>query len=102
MDTSLISFNVEGIQEAVRQAIREEIGKQVRSVVQQESVKPEYYERKQLCEFGHISPSTLWRMEREGVIKKVKFGRRSLYLKTEVDELLSSGKLAKYSRSKHT
>jgi hypothetical protein len=41
-------------------------------------------------------------MEREGVIKKVKFGRRNLYLKTEVDELLSSGKLAKYSRSKHT
>lgn len=98
MNTSLISLNVEGIQEAVRQAVREEIGRQVMKAVPQEPIQPEYYERKQLCELGHISPCTLWRMEREGIIKKVKFGRRNLYKKTEVDELLSSGKLAKYSK----
>jgi len=47
MNTSLISLNVDGIQEAVRQAIREEIGKQVKNmVIQTEPVQPEYYERK--------------------------------------------------------
>ena len=98
MNTSLISLNVDGIQEAVRQAIREEIGKQVKNM----PVQPEYYERKQLCELAHISPSTLWRMEEDGIIQKLKFGRRNLYSKAEVDNLIISGKLAKYSRSKHT
>ena len=78
MNTSLISLNVDGIQEAVRQAIREEIGKQVKNmVIQTEPVQPEYYERKQLCELAHISPSTLWRMEEDGIIQKLKFGRRN-------------------------
>ena len=101
MNTELISLNIEGIQEAVRQAIRDEIGKQVRNVVKQpEPVQPEYYDREQLCTMAHISPSTLWRMENDGIIHKVKFGRRNLYLKADVDELLNSGKLAKYSRRK--
>jgi hypothetical protein len=101
MNTSLISLNVEGIQEAVRQAIREEIGKQVKNVViQAEPLQPEYYDRKQLCELAHISPSTLWRMEEDGIIQKLKFGRRNLYSKAEVDNLIISGKLAKYSRRK--
>ncbi len=101
MDTSLISINVEGIQQVVRQAIREEIGKQVKTVLKQsESVLPEYYDRKQLCELAHISPCTLWRMEEAGLIRKLKFGRRNLYSKADVDDLLSSGKLAKYSRRK--
>ena len=86
MNTSLISLNVEGIQEAVRQAIREEIGKQVKNVVIQAE--------------AHISPSTLWRMEEDGIIQKLKFGRRNLYSKAEVDNLIISGKLAKYSRRK--
>ena len=101
MDNILISFNIEAILESIRQAIREEIGKQARNVVVQSApAQPEYYERSQLCDLAHISPTTLWRMEKDGLIKKVKFGRRNLYLKTDVDELLSSGKLSKYSNHK--
>jgi hypothetical protein len=37
-------------------------------------------------------------MESEGLIHKMKFGRRNLYDKEEIDALLASGKLAKYSR----
>ena len=35
-----------------------------------------------------------------GIIQKLKFGRRNLYSKAEVDNLIISGKLAKYSRRK--
>lgn len=102
MSTTLISFNVEGIMEAIRQAIREEIGKHLENVVVQEiPVQPEYYDRKQLCKLAHISSSTLWRLEEEGLIKKMKFGRRNLYSKADVDIILASGQLAKYNRHKH-
>ena len=101
MSTTLISFNLEGIMEAVRQAIREEIGKYLENVVVQEvPVQPEYYDRKQLCKLAHISSSTLWRLEEEGLIKKMKFGRRNLYSKADIDNLIKSAQLNKYSRRK--
>lgn len=101
MNTTLFSFNVEGIMEAVRQAIREEIGKYLENVVVQEvPVQPEYYDRKQLCKLAHISSSTLWRLEEEGLIKKMKFGRRNLYSKADIDNLIKSAQLNKYSRRK--
>ena len=55
-------------------------------------------DRQELCRLAHISTCTLWRMESEGLIHKMKFGRRNLYKKDEIDVLLASGKLAKYSQ----
>ena len=64
-----------------------------------ESEQPsEYYSRDELCHLAHISSSTLWRMEQDGLIKKRKFGRKNLYLKSEIDALLQEGNLAKRSR----
>ena len=101
MSTTLISFNLEGIMEAVRQAIREEKGRYIENVViQKDPAQPEYYDRKQLCKLAHISSSTLWRLEEEGLIKKMKFGRRNLYSKADIDNLIKSAQLNKYSRRK--
>ena len=38
----------------------------------------------------HITYTTLWRKENEGVIKKHKMGRRNLYSKKEVLNIFSS------------
>lgn len=38
----------------------------------------------------HITYTTLWRKENEGVIKKHKMGRRNLYSKKEVMDIFSS------------
>lgn len=65
---------------------------------QVQKVEEKYYDRDEVCRLAHVSHTTLWRMEREGVIEKHKVRRRNLYLRNEVDDLIASGKLAKYSR----
>jgi hypothetical protein len=97
MIKDFISVNVEGIQEAIKEAVAEVLNSNVQ-VAKTEEKQPEYYDRQELCRLAHISTCTLWRMESEGLIHKMKFGRRNLYKKDEIDVLLASGKLAKYSR----
>ena len=50
----------------------------------------EWLTREEVCNKLHITFTTLWRKENEGVIKKHKIGRRNLYSKREVEELFSS------------
>ena len=44
--------------------------------------------REEVCDMLHITYTTLWRKENEGVIRKRKIGRRNLYCKKEVEALL--------------
>ncbi len=65
--------------------------------------KPEeegFYSRDEICSLLHISYPTLWRIEESGLLKSQKVGRKNLYSKAEVNQLLKSGKLAKYKRRK--
>ena len=55
-----------------------------------------YYDRDELCGQLHISFPTLWRIEKAGLLKGVKVGRRKLYARQEVHMLIASGKLASY------
>ncbi len=57
-----------------------------------------YYSRDELCDLLHIAYPTLWRIEKSGLLKSQKVGRKNLYFKQEVDQLVKSGKLAKYNR----
>ncbi len=61
--------------------------------------KPEdegFYDRDELCDLLHIAYPTLWRIEKAGLLKGVKVGRRKLYARQEVHMLIASGKLASY------
>lgn len=65
--------------------------------------KPEdggFYDRDEICELLHITYPTLWRIEKTGILKSQKVGRRNLYSKKEVNFLIKSGKLAKYNHRK--
>lgn len=44
----------------------------------------EWLTRKEVCEILHITYSTLWRKEKEGIITKYKMGRRNLYSKKSI------------------
>lgn len=46
--------------------------------------------REEVCEMLHITYTTLWRKENEGLISKHKIGRRNLYAKNEVEALFVS------------
>ena len=65
--------------------------------------KPEeegFYGRDEICSLLHIAYPTLWRIEKSGLLKSQKVGRKNLYSKAEVNQLMKSGKLAKYSHRK--
>lgn len=55
------------------------------------TINEEYYTRGEACYRLHITFTTLWRLEKRGMIKVHKVGRRSLYAKSDVDALISSG-----------
>jgi len=59
-----------------------------------------FYDRDELCELLHIAYPTLWRIEKSGLLRCQKVGRKNLYNKKEVDQLIKSGKLAKYNRNR--
>lgn len=59
-----------------------------------------FYDRDELCELLHIAYPTLWRIEKKGLLKSQKVGRRNLYDKQEVNQLMKSGRLAKYNHQK--
>lgn len=61
-------------------------------------MKKGFYSRDELCDLLHIAYPTLWRIEKSGLLKSQKVGRKNLYFKQEVDQLVKSGKLAKYNR----
>ena len=50
----------------------------------------EWLTRVEVCDMLHITYTTLWRKENEGLIKKHKMGRRNLYSKKEVMDIFSS------------
>ncbi len=53
-------------------------------------VEDEWLTREEVCDMLHITYTTLWRKEKEGVITKHKMGRRNLYSKKDVDALFAS------------
>ena len=46
--------------------------------------------RDEACNMLHITYTTLWRKEKEGIIKKRKIGRRNLYSKEEIKALIET------------
>jgi hypothetical protein len=57
-----------------------------------------FYDRDELCGRLHISYPTLWRIEKSGLLRSQKIGRKNLYSKSEVNLLMRSGKLVKYNK----
>ena len=55
-----------------------------------------YYDRDGICEQLHVSYPTLWRIEKAGLLKGVKVGRRKLYARQDVTLLIESGKLSNF------
>ena len=79
---------VQIIQDIVTDAIRNSVAHPKQEMVEK---GPEYYSKSELCQLLHITETTLWRLEKKGVIRKIKMGRKNLYLRSEIDALVSSG-----------
>ena len=80
----------EDLEEIVVGIVEKIVGKNQQSVLSTEE-SDEYYTRDQVCERLHITYTTLWRLEKRGIISANKIGRRNLYSKNAVDKLIKSG-----------
>ena len=81
-----------GLEEAIKEIVKNAVNE---SSTQPEAAKAsensEYYTRSELCQLAHITETTLWRLEKAGIIRKIKLGRKNLYSRLDVDALLGSG-----------
>lgn len=55
------------------------------------ATKPEAHSIADACVVLSLSRSTLWRLSRDGELRLVRIGRRTLVPRTEIERLLCSG-----------
>lgn len=81
------------LKEVVLEILRE-VGIASQAKAQATEADAEYLTRDEVCARLHITPTTLWRMEKRGEVKVHKIGRRNLYVKSEVEHLVTDGQSA--------
>ena len=96
---SVIILNKEQFQDAIYRAVSPCLDERnIDMMINSSNNEKGFYSRDELCDLLHIAYPTLWRIEKSGLLKSQKVGRKNLYFKQEVDQLVKSGKLAKYNR----
>lgn len=53
-------------------------------------IKEEYLTINQVCEMLGVVPSTLWRWNQSGYLKRIKVGKSARYRKSDINNLLSN------------
>ena len=88
MTGNFVMLQMDDLRQVVTEIVEEVCAK--RGLNEKSSEEGEWLTREEVCDKLHITYTTLWRKENEGVIKKHKMGRRNLYSKKEVMDIFSS------------
>lgn len=98
---NLAVFNEQQLKEIVYDAVSKCLDEKITdSLLNNKDEDEGFYDRDEICELLHISYPSLWRIEKSGILKSQKVGRKNLYSKAEVNQLMKSGKLAKYNQNR--
>lgn len=101
MDNNIIVLNENQLEDVIYKTVSRCLDERiVSSLVNGQSDNDGFYNRDELCSLLHIAYPTLWRIEKTGILQSQKVGRKNLYSKQEVNQLIKSGKLAKYNHIK--
>ena len=101
MDNNIIVLNENQLEDVIYKTVSRCLDERiVSSLVNVQSDNDGFYNRDELCSLLHIAYPTLWRIEKAGILQSQKVGRKNLYSKQEVNQLIKSGKLAKYNHVK--
>ena len=106
MDNNIIVLNENQLEDVIYKTVSRCLDERiVNSLVNSQSdndgfYNDGFYNRDELCSLLHIAYPTLWRIEKAGILQSQKVGRKNLYSKQEVNQLIKSGKLAKYNHIK--
>ena len=98
MNSQVVILNEEQFADVIYKTVNRCLDEREINAMVSKKEEEEYYGRNDLCSLLHIALPTLWRIEQKGLLKCKKVGRK--YSKQEVNELINSGKLAKFNRSK--
>ncbi len=89
MTGNFVMLQMDDLRQVVTEIVEDVCAK--RGLNEKPSLKEdEWLTREEVCDKLHITYTTLWRKEKEGVITKHKMGRRNLYSKKDVDALFAS------------
>lgn len=101
-ETFLYVFMTSGLMERIEEIVRDAVTSSFQQSQKPDegSENPAYLTRSELCQLAHITETTLWCLEKAGVIKKIKFGRKNLYSRLDVEGLLGSGGFQLSSKKK--
>lgn len=101
MDSNIIVLNEDQLEDVIYKTVNRCLDERsVNSLVNNQPEGDGFYNRDELCNLLHIAYPTLWRIEKAGILQSQKVGRKNLYSKQEVKQLIKSGKLAKYNHIK--
>lgn len=85
-------FYSSGIPELIEKIVRQTMAENIHPVEPQKTNDDSaYFTRSEVCQMARITETTLWRLEKAGVIRKIKLGRKNLYSRLDVEALLGSG-----------
>lgn len=90
MSGNFVMLNEDDLRKVICE-ILQEMGIVGQVKAQAAETETEYLTRNEVCARLHITPTTLWRMEKRGEVKTHKIGRRNLYVKSEVEKLVAGG-----------
>lgn len=89
-------FRASGIPEMIRDIVKEAATEaQTKEPTKDPDESCAYFTRSEVCQMARITETTLWRLEKDGIVKKVKLGRKNLYPRIEIEALLGSGGFSK-------
>ena len=90
-------FYSSGIPELIDKIVRQAMAENTHPVPEPRKSNDDsaYFTRSEVCQMARITETTLWRLEKEGIVKKVKLGRKNLYPRIEIEALLGSGGFSK-------
>lgn len=92
MDLTFSLFSASGLFDFIRESIHEAMAEFQSKPEQPKSCdESAYYTRSEVCQMARITETTLWRLEKAGIIRKIKLGRKNLYSRLDVEALLKSG-----------
>ena len=84
--------------ENLADAIAEKVAAKIKA---EDSNKPKYYTRKELCEMLHVTNPTVIEMVKRGEIREKKIGGRILYDAAEIDEAVKEKTVFRYKRRRN-
>lgn len=99
MGKEMVLIEVSELDKIVRSAVRDEFTRTIDSNSLGTTQAEGYYTTNELADLLSIDRTTVWAWERKGFLKPKRVGRRKLYSRKEINELIESGKLARYCRA---